>query len=191
MHKTKFYALMMTLSLLSGCGQNNNAEQLALDIRSSYLSCNTFSAHACLTADYGQRVYSYEMDILTQDDTTTLTLTQPEYAAGITACIKDGESSLTYQDISVETGTLDPNGLTPVSAVPALLDAARSGFITTCFFEDSGLLRIDCGSPDLPVGTGTQTTLWFQPEDHTLVQGDILVDGIRRITCTFSQVTKE
>ena len=191
MRNPKIYALMMTLSLLSGCGQDNRAEQLALDIRSNYLSCDTFSAHACLTADYGQRVYSYEMDVLTQQDTTTLTLTQPEYAAGITACIKDGEGSLTYQDISVETGALDPNGLTPVSAVPALLEAARSGFIITCFLEDSGLLRMDCGSPDVPVGTGTQTTLWFQPEDGTLVQGDILVDGIRRITCTFSQVTKE
>ena len=191
MRKTKIYALMITLSLLSGCGQDNSTEQLALDIRSSYLSCDTFSAHACLTADYGLRVYSYEMDVLLSEDTTTLTLTQPDYAAGIIAVLKDGQSSLRFQDISVETGPLDPDGLTPVSAVPALLKAVRSGFITGCFQEESGLLRIDCGSPDAPVGLGTQTTLWFQPENGTLVQGDILVDGIRRITCTFSQVVKE
>ena len=191
MRNKKIYALMITLSLLSGCGQSNSAEQLALDIRSSYLACDTFSAHACLTADYGQRVYSYEMDVQVLDDATTLTLTQPDYAAGITASIEDGKSSLIYQDVSVETGALDPDGLTPVSAVPALLETVRSGFITSCMLEDSGLLRVDCGSPDAPAGTGTRTTLWFQPEDSTLVQGDILVDGARRITCTFSQVTKE
>lgn len=191
MRNTRFYALMMTVTLLTGCGQDNNPEQLALNIRSEYLSCDSFSAHACLTADYGQRVYSYEMDVQTQEDTTTLTLTQPEYAAGITASIHNGEGTLIYQDISVETGTLDANGLTPISAVPTLLETVRSGFITTCMQEDSGLLRIDCGSPDAPAGTGTQTSLWFQPEDGTLVQGDIFVDGTRRITCTFSQVTKE
>ena len=191
MRNIKIYALMITLSLLSGCGQDNSAEQLALDIRSNYLSCDTFSAHACLTADYGQRVYSYEMDVQVLDGTTTLTLTQPDYVAGIIASIENSESSLTYQDISVETGPLDPHGLTPVSAVPALLETIRSGFITTCTLEDSGLLRMDCGTPDTPAGTGTQTTLWFQPEDSVLVQGDILVNGTRRITCTFSQVTKE
>ena len=39
-------------------------------------------------------------------------------------------------------------GLTPASAVPALLEAARSGYITACALEEDGtLLRVDCGSP--------------------------------------------
>lgn len=187
-------ALMMTLFLLPGCAlveKGINPEQIALNIRSDYLAARNISSQVSLTADYGHRVYEYEMDLQVQGDLITLTLTAPDYASGITAQIQNQQGILSYQDISVETGPLNPEGLTPMSSVPALLDAVRSGYITSCILEDSGLLRIDCGQPDVPPGTGTEMVLWFQPETSALTQGDILVDGFRHITCRFSQFTKE
>lgn len=187
-------ALMMTLFLLSGCTggvKGNQAEQLALDIRSDFLAADKISSHVALTADYGQRVYEYELDLQTSQALTTLTLTAPDYASGITAQIQGQKGTLIYEDISVETGLLNKDGLTPISAVPALLDAVRSGYITSCTLEESGLLRLDCGQPDASPGTGTEMVLWFQPETAVLVQGEVLVDGFRCITCQFSQFTKE
>ena len=150
-----------------------------------------FSSDVALTADYGQRVYSYALTVTVQDGHTTLTLTAPETVAGITAHMDASHTFLTYEDSSVETGNLSPDGLTPMSAVPALLDAIRSGYLTTCTLESDGRLRMDCGTPDVPIGTGTELSLWFYPESHTLAEGEIRIDGFRYIACTFSNITKE
>jgi len=115
----------------------------------------------------------------------------PELVAGTTARIRAGETFLEYDGVCVETGPLNEDGLTPISAVPALLEAVRSAYINACCFEDSGLLRCDCGSPDLPPGTGTEYVLWFHPDTHELVRGEISTEGFRCIECTFSPFTKE
>ena len=62
-HRTEMCVLMMILGLsLSACGGaegGNRAEQLALDIRGEYLEMGGCTASLELTADYGQRVYTY------------------------------------------------------------------------------------------------------------------------------------
>ena len=192
MRKLLYYVLTMTL--LTGCSglpKGNEAERLALDIRTDYLEMTSFSADAAMTADYGQRVYQYELSVSVQDNVTTLTLTAPEEVAGITARLEDKSTTLIYEDLSLETGLLNKDGLTPVSSIPALLEAAQSGFLTSCTLEESGRLRMDCGTPDMPIGTGTELTLWFEPDTYTLLEGEVRVDGFRHISCTFSNVTKE
>ena len=100
------------------------------------------------------------------------------------------EGLLEFDGVSVETGPMDENGLTPASAVPALLEAVRSGYITACALEEEGtLLRVDCGDPAGSPGTGTETALWFDASTHALVRGEISVDGFRVILCEFSDFT--
>ena len=90
----------------------------------------------------------------------------------------------------METGPLDGQGLSPVSSIPALLESARSGYITACGLEEDGaVLRVDCGSPEGAPGSGTETVLWFDPSSHALVRGEISVDGFRVISCVCSGVT--
>lgn len=196
MRNLRFLALMMTIPLLSGClGQqteSRRAEELALNIRSEYLAMTSFSAETSITVDYGQRVYEYQLQVDTQGEETCLTLTAPELVAGMTAQIQGEETHLSYENIYVETGPLDEEGLTPLSAIPALLEAIRSGYMTACVLEeDTGLLRIDCGNPDSAPGTGRELSLWFTADTGGLVRGEIDVDGFRCILCEFSQVTKE
>ena len=184
--------VLMTTLLLAGCGQErgNEGEELALTIRGEYLAMDGCAARAAVTADYGQRVYRYEMAVAVSGEETLLTLSAPETVAGLTARMSGGENLLEFDGISVETGPLDENGLTPVSAVPALLEAARSGYITACALEEDGaLLRVDCGSPEGALGSGTETALWFDASTHALAKGEISVDGFRVILCEFSEFT--
>ena len=100
------------------------------------------------------------------------------------------EGLLEFDGVSVETGPMDENGLTPASAVPALLEAARSGYITACALEEDGaVLRVDCGDPAGSPGTGTETVLWFDAATHALTRGEISSDGFRVILCEFSDFT--
>ena len=145
---------------------------------------------ASVTADYGQRVYEYEMAVSVNGTETVLTLSAPETVAGLTARLAGEESQLEFDGLSVETGPLDGDGLTPVSAVPALLEAARSGYITACGLEGEGtVLRVDCGDPTGSPGSGVEYALWFDASTHTLTKGEISVDGFRVILCEFSQFT--
>ena len=53
----------MTTLLLAGCGPAgvSEAEELALTIRGEYLAMDSCAVQAAITADYGQRVYQYEL----------------------------------------------------------------------------------------------------------------------------------
>lgn len=184
--------VLMTALLLAGCGaaEEDGAEELALTIRGEYLAMDSCAAQASITADYGQRVYQYELAVSVTEEETTLALTAPDTVAGLTARLSGEENLLEFDGVSVETGPLDSSGLSPVSAVPALLEAARSGYITACTLEEDGtLLRVDCGDPALSPGEGTETSLWFDAATHALTKAEISVDGFRVILCDFKGFT--
>ena len=184
--------VLMTTLLLAGCGKAgaNEAEELALTIRGEYLAMERCAAQAAVTADYGRRVYEYELAAAVSEEETVLTLSAPETVAGLTARLTGEENRLEFDGVSVETGPLDGEGLSPVSAIPALLEAARSGYITACALEEEGaLLRVDCGSPEGTPGTGAEIALWFDVSSHALMKGEISVDGFRVILCEFSGFT--
>ena len=189
MRKLLFCVPMMIL-LLSACtggAEGNEAEELALQIRGEYLAMSSYAGQAAITADYGQRVYQYELAVAVDGEETTLTLSAPDTVAGITARVTGQDGQLEYDGLSVETGPLDPEGLSPVSAVPALLEGARSGYIVSCALEEDGtLLRMDCGDPEGTPGTGSEVSLWFDTSTHALSRGEISVDGFRAILCEFT-----
>ena len=190
--RKRLICVLMTTLLLAGCGKAgvSEAEELALAIRGEYLAMDGCAAQAAITADYGQRVYRYEMAVAVSGEETVLTLSAPETAAGLTARMTGEENLLEFDGVSVETGPLDDTGLTPVSAVPALLEAARTGYITACALEEDGtVLRMDCGDPAGSPGTGNETALWFDAATHTLRKGEMSVDGFRVILCEFSDFT--
>ena len=179
--------------LLAGCtpAKVSQAEELALGLRGEYLEMTACSAHLSVTADYGQRVYDYEMDAVLEGEELTLTLTAPETVAGMTAHLSEGEGQLEYEGVWVETGTLDENGLTPLSAFSAMLEAARGGYITACSLEEEeNLLRVDCGDPTASPGEGREVTLWFEPSTRNLVRGEVSVDGFRVILCECTDFVK-
>ena len=80
--------MILTLLLLSSCGgtgEGNQAEELALTIRGEYLAMDSLSASMDVTADYGARVYDFALTAAVSGEETVLTLTEPEWAAGLTA----------------------------------------------------------------------------------------------------------
>ena len=125
----KCLVCVLMIILLTGCGaaEGSEAEELALTIRGEYLAIDSCAVQAAITADYGQRVYQYEMAAAVNGDETVLTLSAPETVAGLTARITGEDGLLEFDGVAVETGPLDGQGLTPVSALPALLEAAAPG----------------------------------------------------------------
>ena len=194
MRRSGVICVLMISLLLSACaaaGEKGPQEQ-ALAIRRQYLEHTGCTASLDVTADYGQRVYTYTVDVRTAGAKLTLTVTAPQELAGITAHVDETGSRLEYDGAVLETGELDRDGLTPLSAVPALLESARSGFIDSCTTEEldgQTTLRVLCRDPELPAGQGRETTVWFDGTSGALVRGEVAVDGYRVIRCEFLQFT--
>ena len=188
------FALTIPLLLLSSCFSGREEQKLldlALSVQREYLTMDRFSAQADLTADYGQRIYQYTLDVSGTQEETVLTVLQPDLLSGITARVKDGESFLEYEDLCLETGPLTEDGLSPMSAIPQLLEQLKRGYLIAWSTDETGVLRITCGDPDSSADQGVVYDLWLDRENHTLLRGEISVDGRRCIQCTFSVFTKE
>ena len=192
MRKSCVMCVLMISLLLASCaaGGNGKTEDLALTIRNEYLSASGCAAQLEVVADYGQRVYTYAVDVAVTGDEGVLTVTAPEEVAGIAVRMGSEQGWLEYDGAVLETGPLAKDGLTPVGAVFALLESARSGFIDSCVLEEldgKQTLRVLCRQPELPAGQGRETTLWFDTGTHALVQGEIREDGYRVILCRLRQ----
>lgn len=197
--RKRLCALMMTLILpLTACGGSkgeNEAEETLARVRNRYLELTTCSGHGELTADYGQRVYTYGIDFSWQKEgETLLVLTAPENVAGASAHIAAGETALEFDGVMLETGPLNGEGLAPIDAIPALLSYAREGFVAECVMEEAEgtkLFHMICRDPEAQPGEGTEAELWFQAETLELLRGEISSQGETVIQCGISGFSME
>lgn len=94
----------------------------------------------------------------------------------------------------METGALTAQGLTPVEAVPLVLEHIFSGYIAECDLEQSGedqQLWFVCRDPETAPGTGLETAFWFDAETDALIRAEIMSDGYTVVRCVFSDFVKE
>lgn len=191
--KKQLLFLPMMLLLLTGCGGGQEgktgAEALAVAIRGEYMAMTAYSLQAKVNADYGQRVYDFTLSVTSDGEETTVVIQEPEMLAGVTARMDGDEGTLEYEDLSLETGFLDGESLSPVSALPTLVEAARTQYIDRCTLAD-GVLEVHCADPEEDAGTGREVTLWFDAQTHALTGGEISQDGRRVITCEITEFTK-
>ena len=197
MRKLMSCVLMMTL-LLAGCGGQSGEESpdnLAAQIRGEYLSLFAWTATVSVTADYGERVYDFVLDVSWEKEgETVLTVVEPELIAGITARLKEDGAYLEYDGASLSTGPLTGEGMTPLEAVPFLMEQLTSGYMARCAHEtwdEQQVLRVDCRDPEGEEGTGSECALFFDPDTHDLLRAELSYDGAVVLTAEFTDFTKE
>ncbi len=175
---------------LCGCTGSQKEDDLALQLREDFLSMTGCSGQMELTADYGQRVYSYSVTFSSdQEQGMNLVLTAPEEVAGITATIEQGQTNLVYDGVRLETGPLNEDGLSPLDALPALIAAVQSGCLAETGSEllgETDTLRLCYRDPEQGTGEGTETILWFCKDRKTPLRGELRSYGSTVICCEFS-----
>ncbi len=191
---------MMTLCLLTGCSsgevkQGNEAQELALQIRTEYLAMTACSTTVDITADYGQRIHEYKVSVSwKKDGETVLTVLEPKNIAGITARIDSKTGYLEYDSVSIETGALTNDGLSPVEVIPMVFEQICSGYMAECAAEMIGneqQLWFLCRDPENLPGTGLESAFWFDAQTHALKSAELLSDGYTVVRCEFLDFSKE
>lgn len=137
----KFAVILVLIScLILGCSSEDRQLDQAMDLRKSILDADSCSFHAVITADYGDEVYSFQMEC-DADSTGVLrfSVTDPETISGIAGQITGEEASLTFDNTVLAFPMLAEGQLTPVSAPWIFLNALRGGYLTGCSREEEGI----------------------------------------------------
>lgn len=196
MRRTLSCVLMMTL-LLSGCQAGRGGEtpeDAALALREEYQALAGWSATVDISVCYTDTVYDFTLDARwSREGETVLTVTAPDEVAGITARVAQGETVLEYDGAGLSLGLLDGGGLTPVSAVPALMEQIETGWMAQCAWagENGELLQVSFRDPELEPDTGTQFLLAFDRASHALLSAEVSAAGETVLHAKLTNFTAE
>ncbi len=179
MRKALVSVLMIPLLLLAGCGEREaKLEKTFSDFRSSLNDAGSVAFRASLTVDTGGAAADYTLDASYDGVTTRVTVAEPSLLAGVTATARRGEASVEYGGVVVGAGALCGDGLTPVSAVPALMEALAGGYCELMWWDG------DLPAARYYAGEDTVVTVWL--DDGAPVCAEFSSDGQTIVVCRVS-----
>ena len=194
MRKALSCVLMITL-LLSGCragSAGETPEEAALALREAYQAMAGWSAGVDISVCYSEAVFDFSLDAQwSREGETVLTVTAPELVAGITARVAPGETVLEYDGAGLSLGLLDGSGLTPVSAVTAIMAQIEQVYMAKCAWagENGELLQISFQDPEREPNTGTQFLLTFDRASQALLSAEVSTAGETVLTAQIKNFT--
>ncbi|MBQ6756424.1 MAG: hypothetical protein IJP43_05725 [Oscillospiraceae bacterium] len=121
--------------LFSGCSAGKDPYALANDVKTHYNEMSEPSLTARVTADYGDRLSEFTLALAGNE----ITILAPDEVSGIKARIAVGGVSLVYSDAEVFSGAVTANGLSPVAALPFMLECFRAGTVSSAWLDGDKL----------------------------------------------------
>jgi len=137
--RVKLAAVICILCLLCGCGSRSDSLKNGMNLRRQLLESSGCSFHGTVTADYGEKIYVFEMDCkVDREGSLQFTVTSPDTIAGITGKIDSEGGAITFDDKVLAFQTLADGQVTPVTAPWLLIKTLRSGYIRDSVDTDDG-----------------------------------------------------
>lgn len=168
--------VLVLLILLTGCSNASKEIERGMALRSKLLKAESCAFDAAITADYGDKVYTFAMSCEGDSQgNLTFTVSEPETISGITGSISDSGGRLTFDDTALQFDLMADDQVTPVSAPWIFLKTLRSGCITSACMED-GMLRLSID--DSYDEDALHLDIWLGSGDLP-VRAEILYDGRR------------
>lgn len=172
-------ALLALLGLLlAGCaGGQEKAMDQALRFRSSLLEAGGAAFTAEITADYGDKTYTFTADCKAgQTGDLDFTVTAPEAISGIAGTVTAQGGQLKFDDTALDFGLLADGQLSPAGSAYAVAQSWRSGYITACGRED-GSLRMSVDGRFL--GEAVTVDTWLEEEKTVPFYAEICYNNRR------------
>lgn len=131
--------VFLMLLTLTGCSGETGEMNRCMALRERLL-VNGCSFTGKVTADFGDKVFSFSMQCTTDDrGTLRFTVITPEEISGIGGTIQAGKGKLAYEDTVLAFPILAEGELTPVSAPWLLISSLRGGYLASCGTDEDGL----------------------------------------------------
>jgi hypothetical protein len=169
----------MLILLLGGCSGENAELEKGMALRSRMLKAETVSFTADIEADYGDKLNLFSMECQTDSKgDMCFTVTAPRSIAGITGQISGGNGALTFGDTALHFELLTDDLLSPVSGPWILIQALRSGYLTSAGTEE-GYVRLTID--DSYEEDALQVDVWLKESDLP-ERAEICHEGRRILT---------
>lgn len=181
-------ALCIVLSSCSAPG-GGGKKDAAQEIKTEYGSVSSADMTASVKADYGGNEFEYKLKYSGSPESGRLFVLAPDEIAGLEATVSSSGSEMVFDGAELYAGSPDSDGLSPVWALPVLLDAWHGGAVTSSYGDRVG----GCSSVALTTeisNTVSQTT-WFDAKTHLPLKSEIYSGGSAVITCEFENVSLE
>ena len=175
MRKALLFAPMLML-LLTACG-GGGEKDVAASLQQQYAAVSAATLEADVTCHYEGEERTYTLLCAYTPEKSNITVLSPENLAGISATLEGDTLTLSYDDISLDAGSYSAASISPVAALPKLMAAAATGYLTEQSEEtvsDRPCLRL---AFDLSEDEETLYTTWFDQETLLPLQSEISADG--------------
>ena len=171
----RIISVVCLLVLLTGCANAGASLDRAMALRAKLLS-QAVSFDAEITADYGDRLYTFSMACqVDAQGKLTFTVQEPLSIAGITGSVEAAGGKLTFDGQALSFALLADDQVTPVSAPWLLIRTLRSGYLTSCG-EEGGKVRV--AIDDSYEEDALHLDIWLDENDSPQ-RGEILWQGRR------------
>lgn len=180
----RLLSVVLLLLVLCACTQQDGAGQ-AMAIRDRLLSAEGCSFVADISADYGDKIYSFTMNCTFDSmGNMNFNVQQPASISGVTGQIRDSDGFLTFDDKLLAFELLADDQITPVSAPWIVMKTIRSGYINACA-QQEGIVHVTFD--DSYEEDALQVDVWFQ--DQKMTAAELLWRGRRIMTISVKTFT--
>ena len=172
-----FPLLLVFCLLLTGCGGRADEKRFS-DFSEALSAKDTLGFTAELRAEYADRTLEFTLDYEKDAEGQTVSVRKPERIAGIRAHLSPGSETLEYEGLILDTGPLDPYGLTPMNALPKLVETLCAGQLES-HWEESGAFVCH-----LILDDHLSASVWFEPQSMTPSYAELQSDDTVHLFCT-------
>ncbi len=170
--------------LLSSCGSRAQAERF--EQFSGELAAGTsLSFRSQLRCEYEDRSVEFTLNYSETPEGAQVSVIKPDIISGVTGHVKPGSSALEYGEIVIDTGDLDKFGLSPMTALPALAQAMKTGHIESYWEEDSFFVY------ELSYNEHLTVRVWFNALNMIPEKAEIISEGQVKVFCQIENWTRE
>ena len=175
----RWLAIIMLSFFLSGCSGENAILEQVIACRQKLSGGNGCCFEGYITADYGDRLYSFVLSCQTDSSgAVAFSVIDPESISGISGVMDEEKGALTFDEHVLAFSMLADGYISPVSAPWLMIRSLRSGYIRGCGMEEDYIrVVID----DTYEGEPIQLDVWLDESQHP-TQVDYLWHGRRIIS---------
>ena len=164
--------------LLSGCGQSRE-EQRREEFSQALSRRGELRFTASLRAEYPDRSLAYTLRYTEDESGCSLRLLEPEELDGLTVRLGADGTQLKLDGLSLDAPPLDGRGLSPVSALPRLVDLLRHGHLESHWSERGQTVW------ELSDGEGLRAQVWLD-EALKPARAELISEGRVTVFCTIT-----
>lgn len=183
--RVKLISILCVVFIFAGCKNTNSPLENAMALREHVVKSNGCSFLSTVTADYGDKLYTFSMECRTdKEGNMAFTVTKPITLTGIAGKIDTAGGAITFDDKVLAFQTIADGQVTPVTAPWLLIKTLRSGYLRDCTDTENGYkISID----DSYETDALRLVIYV--EENLPVAGEIFWKGRRVLTLTVESFT--